>query len=120
MKIVTVLGARPQFIKAAAFSRAITKFSRIQEVIIHTGQHYDQNMSDIFFDEMDIPKPKYMLQTGGKSHGAMTGQQLEKIEEILLIEKPNLVLVYGDTDSTLAEIRIIEVLEHALGESNVK
>lgn len=102
MKIVTVLGARPQFIKAAAVSRELKKYSEIKEIIVHTGQHYDQNMSDIFFDEMDIPKPKYMLQTGGKVHGAMTGQQLEKIEEILLIEKPNLVLVYGDTNSTLA------------------
>lgn len=102
MKILTVLGARPQFIKAAVVSQALKKHSEIEEIIVHTGQHYDQNMSDIFFDEMDIPKPKYMLQTGGKSHGAMTGQQLEKIEEILLIEKPNLVLVYGDTNSTLA------------------
>ena len=102
MKILTVLGARPQFIKAAAFSRAVQQYPNIQEVIVHTGQHYDQNMSDVFFEEMDIPKPKYMLQTGGKSHGAMTGQQLEKIEEILLDEKPDLVLVYGDTNSTLA------------------
>lgn len=102
MKILTVLGARPQFIKAAAFSRAALQYPDVQEVIVHTGQHYDQNMSDVFFKEMDIPKPKYMLQTGGKSHGAMTGQQLEKIEEILLTEKPDLVLVYGDTNSTLA------------------
>jgi UDP-GlcNAc3NAcA epimerase len=102
MKILTVLGARPQFIKAAAFSRAVQHYPNIQEVIVHTGQHYDQNMSDVFFEEMDIPKPKYMLQTGGKSHGAMTGQQLEKIEEILLNEQPDLVLVYGDTNSTLA------------------
>ena len=102
MKIATVLGARPQFIKAAAFSRAIKNYPNIEEVIIHTGQHYDQNMSDIFFQEMDIPKPKYQLNTGGKSHGAMTGQQLEKIEEILVIEKPNIVLVYGDTNSTFA------------------
>ncbi|MCU4494114.1 UDP-N-acetylglucosamine 2-epimerase (non-hydrolyzing) [Acinetobacter guillouiae] len=102
MKIVTVLGARPQFIKAAAFSRAILNSTKIEEIIVHTGQHYDQNMSDVFFDEMDIPKPKYMLSTGGKTHGAMTGQQLEKIEEILLNEQPDLVLVYGDTNSTLA------------------
>ncbi|NTY98317.1 UDP-N-acetylglucosamine 2-epimerase (non-hydrolyzing) [Acinetobacter radioresistens] len=102
MKIVTVLGARPQFIKAAAFSRAIKKYKDIEEIIVHTGQHYDQNMSDIFFTEMDIPLPKYRLQTGGKTHGAMTGQQLEKIEEILFNEKPDVVLVYGDTNSTLA------------------
>lgn len=102
MKILTVLGARPQFIKAAAFSRFIADYDGLQEVIVHTGQHYDQNMSDIFFEEMGIPLPKYKLQTGGKTHGAMTGQQLEKIEEILLEEKPDLVLVYGDTNSTLA------------------
>lgn len=102
MKIVTVLGARPQFIKAAAFSRVVQKYSQMEEIIVHTGQHYDQNMSDIFFEEMCIPKPKYILQTGGKTHGAMTGQQLEKIEEILLTEKPDIVLVYGDTNSTLA------------------
>lgn len=102
LKILTVLGARPQFIKAAALSRAIKEYSKIEEIIVHTGQHYDSNMSDIFFEEMEIPKPKYMLHTGGKTHGAMTGQQLEKIEEILLIENPNLVLVYGDTNSTLA------------------
>lgn len=102
MKILTVLGARPQFIKAAAFSRAVDNIDNIEEIIVHTGQHYDQNMSDVFFEDMDIPKPKYMLQTGGKSHGAMTGQQLEKIEQILLSEKPDLVLVYGDTNSTLA------------------
>ncbi|WP_435337489.1 non-hydrolyzing UDP-N-acetylglucosamine 2-epimerase [Acinetobacter sp. LH3_13] len=102
MKILTVLGARPQFIKAAAFSRALDQIDNIEEIIIHTGQHYDQNMSDIFFEEMNIPKPKYLLQTGGKTHGAMTGQQLEQIENIFLNEKPDLVLVYGDTNSTLA------------------
>ncbi|CAI3157543.1 UDP-2,3-diacetamido-2,3-dideoxy-D-glucuronate 2-epimerase [Acinetobacter calcoaceticus] len=102
MKILTVLGARPQFIKAAAFSRVIADYDGVEEIIVHTGQHYDQNMSDIFFEEMGIPVPKYKLQTGGKTHGAMTGQQLEKIEEILLKEKPDLVLVYGDTNSTLA------------------
>lgn len=102
MKILTVLGARPQFVKAAAFSRAVKNHANIQEIIVHTGQHYDQNMSDIFFDEMDIPKPKYQLQTGGKLHGAMTGQQLKEIERVLLIEKPDIVLVYGDTNSTLA------------------
>ena len=101
-KILTVLGARPQFIKAAAFSRVIKSYPDLEEIIVHTGQHYDQNMSDVFFQEMDIPVPKYQLHTGGKSHGAMTGQQLEKIEEILLLEKPDIVLVYGDTNSTLA------------------
>lgn len=102
MKILTVLGARPQFIKAAALSRAIKDYENIEEVVVHTGQHYDQNMSSIFFEEMNIPKPKYQLQTGGKLHGAMTGQQLEEIEKVLLSEKPDIVLVYGDTNSTLA------------------
>lgn len=102
LKILTVLGARPQFIKAAAFSRVVKTYSNIEEVIVHTGQHYDPNMSDVFFEEMDIPKPKYILKTGGKSHGEMTGQQLESIEKILIEERPDLVLVYGDTNSTLA------------------
>ncbi|MEB8430941.1 UDP-N-acetylglucosamine 2-epimerase (non-hydrolyzing) [Cocleimonas sp. KMM 6892] len=106
MKIVTILGARPQFIKAGTVSREIQKQisngKNIQEIIIHTGQHYDVNMSDIFFDEMHIPKPKYFLGIGGKSHGAMTGQMIENIEEILIKEKPSWVLVYGDTNSTLA------------------
>ncbi|WP_024602525.1 UDP-N-acetylglucosamine 2-epimerase (non-hydrolyzing) [Pseudoalteromonas sp. TB41] len=102
MKIVTVLGARPQFIKAGSVSREIAKHESIQEIIIHTGQHYDANMSDVFFEEMQIPKPDYFLGVGGKSHGAMTGQMIEKIEEILLVEKPDWLLVYGDTNSTLA------------------
>ncbi|MBL4938728.1 MAG: UDP-N-acetylglucosamine 2-epimerase (non-hydrolyzing) [Lutibacter sp.] len=101
-KIVTILGARPQFVKAAVLSRIILKYNIIEEVIIHTGQHYDTNMSDIFFDEMEIPKPKYNLDINGTSHGAMTGQMLLKIEEILVDEKPDLVIVYGDTNSTLA------------------
>lgn len=102
MKIVTVLGARPQFIKAGSVSREIAKHSNIKEVIIHTGQHYDTNMSDVFFTEMKIPKPDYFLGIGGKSHGAMTGQMIEKIEQVLLDEKPDWVLVYGDTNSTIA------------------
>jgi len=102
MKIVTVLGARPQFIKAGTVSQEIAKHKDIKEVIVHTGQHYDSNMSDIFFKQMGLPRPDYLLGVGGKSHGAMTGQMMEKIEEILLREKPHIVLVYGDTDSTLA------------------
>lgn len=102
MKIVTILGARPQFIKAGSVSREIAKHTEIEEVIVHTGQHYDANMSDIFFDEMQIPKPNYFLGIGGKSHGAMTGQMIEKIEEVCLKEKPDWVMVYGDTNSTLA------------------
>ena len=102
MKIVTILGARPQFIKAGSVSREIGKHKGIQETIVHTGQHYDANMSDIFFDEMQIPKPDYFLGIGGKSHGAMTGQMIEKIEQVALSEKPDWIMVYGDTNSTLA------------------
>ena len=101
-KIVTILGARPQFVKAAVLSRVISKHKSVEEIIVHTGQHYDANMSDIFFSEMEIPKPKYNLAINGLSHGAMTGQMLEKIEAILMVEKPDLVVVYGDTNSTLA------------------
>ncbi len=102
MKILTILGARPQFIKAGSVSREIAKHDSVEEVIVHTGQHYDVNMSDIFFDEMKIPKPNYFLGIGGKSHGAMTGQMIEKIEEVALKEKPDWIMVYGDTNSTLA------------------
>jgi UDP-GlcNAc3NAcA epimerase len=106
MKIVTVIGARPQFVKAGAVSREIQNRQmagdNIVEVIVHTGQHYDSNMSDVFFEEMQIPKPNYYLGIGGKTHGAMTGQMIEKIETILCDEKPDWLLVYGDTNSTLA------------------
>lgn len=102
MRIVTIVGARPQFIKAAAVSREIKKHSSIEEVIIHTGQHYDMNMSDVFFSEMEIPKPKLNLDINGLSHGAMTGQMLDKIETALTDLKPDWVLIYGDTNSTLA------------------
>lgn len=101
-KIVTILGARPQFVKAAVLSRVISEYNTIEEVIIHTGQHYDNNMSRVFFDEMQIPVPKYNLNINGLSHGAMTGQMLSKIEEVLVFEKPDAVVVYGDTNSTLA------------------
>jgi UDP-GlcNAc3NAcA epimerase len=102
MKLLTIIGARPQFIKAGALSREIKRNSLFEEVIIHTGQHFDANMSDIFFEEMEIPKPNYNLNINGLSHGAMTGQMLEGIENIILKEKPKIVLVYGDTNSTLA------------------
>ena len=102
MKIVTVIGARPQFIKAAVVSRIFLARNDIEEVIIHTGQHFDANMSEVFFGEMKIPRPQYNLNINGLGHGAMTGQMLEKIEEVLLEEKPDWVLVYGDTNSTLA------------------
>lgn len=100
--IMTVLGARPQFVKAAAVSRALSGEAGLRERIIHTGQHYDPGMSDIFFDEMDIPRPDHQLGIGGGGHGAMTGEQLRHIETILLAERPDWVLVYGDTNSTLA------------------
>lgn len=100
MKIVTIVGARPQFIKAAAFSRAIAGYH--EEIIVHTGQHFDANMSDIFFEELQIPRPKYNLGISGGSHGAMTGSMLMKIEEVLIKEKPEWLLVYGDTNSTMA------------------
>ncbi len=102
MKIVTVIGARPQFVKAAVVSRAIAARENLEEVMIHTGQHYDKNMSDIFFTEMDIPQPSYNLAVKESLHGAMTAKMLSGIEEILLAEKPALVLTYGDTNSTLA------------------
>ncbi|WP_010134067.1 non-hydrolyzing UDP-N-acetylglucosamine 2-epimerase [Ochrovirga pacifica] len=101
-KIVTILGARPQFVKAAVLSRVIASYQEIEEIIVHTGQHYDNNMSAVFFEEMQIPIPKYQLNINGMNHGAMTGQMLEKVEEILIKEQPNAVVVYGDTNSTLA------------------
>lgn len=102
IKILTIVGARPQFIKAAAVSRAFSKHKEIVEIIVHTGQHFDKNMSDVFFEEMQIPKPHYKLNIHSLSHGAMTGQMLEGIEKIILKENPNYVLVYGDTNSTIA------------------
>lgn len=104
MKIVTVIGARPQIIKAAALSRAIkNSFSeRINEVIIHTGQHYDANMSQVFFDELGIPQPNYNLNIGSASHGVQTARMIEGIETILMDEKPDYLVLYGDTNSTLA------------------
>jgi UDP-GlcNAc3NAcA epimerase len=102
MKILTVLGARPQFIKAAAISRIVGNTPGLFEVIVHTGQHHDANMSDIFFDELGIPRPAFNLGVAGLSHGAMTGRMLEGVEGLLKSEKPDVVLVYGDTNSTLA------------------
>lgn len=104
VKIITIIGARPQIIKAAALSRAIkTRFAdAIEEIIVHTGQHYDESMSAVFFEEMGIPKESYNLNVGSKSHGHQTGEMLAGIEDIILKEKPNALVVYGDTNSTLA------------------
>ncbi|QED49626.1 non-hydrolyzing UDP-N-acetylglucosamine 2-epimerase [Cytobacillus dafuensis] len=100
MKILTIIGARPQFIKAAPVSRVLRK--HMEEKIIHTGQHYDANMSDIFFEELHIPKPDYHLGVGSGNHGKQTGEMMAKIEDIVLSENPDYLMVYGDTNSTLA------------------
>ena len=104
IKIVTIIGARPQIIKAAALSRAIKNnfSSQITEIIVHTGQHYDDNMSQVFFDELEIPLPNYNLNVGSGNHGKQTATMISAIEDVLLIEKPNAIVLYGDTNSTLA------------------
>ncbi len=101
-RILTIVGARPQFIKAAAVSRAIRETEGLVEVMVHTGQHFDTNMSDVFFEELNIPKPRHHLDISGGGHGDMTGRMLVAIEPIMLAEKPDWVIVYGDTNSTLA------------------
>lgn len=101
-KLLTIIGARPQFIKASVVSKVIAETSGLQEVIVHTGQHFDANMSDIFFEQLGIPRPHHLLDIHGGSHGDMTGRMLIEIEKVLLHEKPDCVLVYGDTNSTLA------------------
>ncbi|MEX0273361.1 MAG: non-hydrolyzing UDP-N-acetylglucosamine 2-epimerase [Flavobacteriaceae bacterium] len=108
MKLITIIGARPQFVKAAVVSRAIKEHNlknpeeRVEEIIVHTGQHFDGNMSTVFFDQMEIPVPDHNLNINSLSHGAMTGQMLTKIEQVLSDERPDWVLVYGDTNSTIA------------------
>ena len=104
MKLVTIIGARPQIIKAAALSRAIRNHyaDQIQEVIVHTGQHYDDNMSQVFFDELQIPRPDYNLHVGSASHGVQTARMTEGIEALLIKEQPDFIVLYGDTNSTLA------------------
>lgn len=104
MKIVTVVGARPQFIKAAAFSRAVLarRESGVSEVLVHTGQHHDEKMSDVFFDELGIAAPAHNLAIAGGTHGEMTGRMLQALERVLIAERPDWVLIYGDTNSTLA------------------
>ena len=100
VKIVSVVGARPQFIKASALSRSLRH--RATEILVHTGQHYDANMSQVFFDELGIPAPEYNLGVGSASHGAQTAAMLVALEDLLVAERPDWVLVYGDTNSTLA------------------
>lgn len=102
IRILTVIGARPQFVKSAVFSYSIQKNSLFEEIIVHTGQHYDDKMSAIFYRELHLPNPHYILDSGGLGHGAMTGRLIEQIERICLETKPMLILVYGDTNSTLA------------------
>ncbi len=102
MKIATIVGARPQFVKIAVLSRAIKLHPEVTEISIHTGQHFDQNMSEIFFEEMEIAKPDYFLGISGLSHGAMTGRMIEEVEKLLLEIKPDYLVVFGDTNSTLA------------------
>lgn len=102
MKILNIVGARPQFIKAAVIERTVKERNDVLSKIVHTGQHYDKNMSDIFFEELDIPKPEYHLGVGSGSHGKQTGFMLAKLEEVFIKEKPDWVLVYGDTNSTIA------------------
>lgn len=102
MKILTVVGARPQFVKAAVVSKALHAHGGLTEILLHTGQHFDANMSDVFFEELGLPAPKHHLGIGGGSHAENTGRSMQGIEQVILAEKPDAVLVYGDTDSTLA------------------
>jgi UDP-GlcNAc3NAcA epimerase len=102
LRIATIVGARPQFVKASVVSRALKNVPGTEEIIVHTGQHYDRRMSEVFFEDLDIPEPRYNLGVGSAPHGAQTGQMLEGIERVLLEHRPDWVLVYGDTNSTLA------------------
>lgn len=114
MKVATVVGARPQFIKASPVTQALARSGR-QELLIHTGQHYDYMLSEVFFQELNLPEPDYHLEVGSAPHGAQTGKMLARIEEVLLHERPDLVLVYGDTNSTLAGALAAVKLSIAVG-----
>ena len=100
IKVLSIVGARPQFVKAATISRVLQNKSEVEEIIVHTGQHYDDNMSHVFFDELEISEPQYNLGIGSATHGVQTGCMLEAVEKVLIKEKPDWVLVYGDTNST--------------------
>ena len=100
-RIFSVVGARPQFVKAAIVSQALEKYPDVEHAIVHTGQHYDQNMSDVFFEELGMPAPAFNLHISASGHGAMTGRMLEALEKLYIDEKPDVVVVYGDTNSTL-------------------
>jgi UDP-GlcNAc3NAcA epimerase len=102
LKILTVIGARPQFVKAAVISRAILAHGGVKEILVHTGQHFDPNMSEVFFSQMGIPRPDHMLSVSGGGHGEMTGRMMIALEPVMIAEKPDVLLVYGDTNSTLA------------------
>ena len=102
MKIMSIIGARPQFVKEAIVQHEINKYDDIEEVVVHTGQHYDENMSGVFFDVLKMKKPDYNLGINGMTHGEMTGNMIIEIEKILLKEEPDLLILYGDTNSTLA------------------
>jgi len=102
MKVVTIVGARPQFVKTAVVSRALRAVPGVREVLVHTGQHYDEAMSAVFFQELEIPRPDYHLEVGSGRHGTQTARMLERIEDVLIAEGPDWVLIYGDTNSTLA------------------
>ena len=102
LRIMTIVGARPQFIKAAVVSRALRRLTGVRESLVHTGQHYDVNMSDVFFAEMEIPEPTHHLRVGSGPHGEQTGRMLQEIERVVTTDRPDVILVYGDTNSTLA------------------
>ena len=114
-KILTVVGARPQFIKAAPVSRAIAALAKFDEVLVHTGQHFDTGMSDVFFEELGIPEPAHVLGIHGGGHGAMTGRMMIALEKVIAAEKPDAVLIYGDTNSTLAAAMVAAKLYLPIG-----